>query len=199
MADRIAIMKAGMVEQIGTPQEIYDRPRTMFVADFIGAPPMNLLNLETAVHRGDRRLALDGGAIEVPEIQEDRPAGPLALGVRPEHVSLADAAALRGRVFGTEYLGTMQIVTIVTAYGQVKARLSSKITVQRGETVGLALQPDRLDRAEPLADLDERNLSHGTPHYKAPTAGLDRLPRRTGRAGPVAGRAPRSRPAELRS
>ena len=64
--------------------------------------------------------------------------------MRPEHVSLADAAALRGRVFGTEYLGTMQIVTIVTAYGQVKARLSSKITVQRGETVGLALQPDRL-------------------------------------------------------
>jgi multiple sugar transport system ATP-binding protein len=144
MADRIAIMKAGMVEQIGTPQEIYDRPRTMFVADFIGAPPMNLLNLEAAVHRGLHSLALDGGAIEVPEIQEDRPAGRLALGVRPEHVSFVDAAALRGRVFGTEYLGTTQIVTIVTAYGQVKARLSSKITVQRGETVGLALQPDRL-------------------------------------------------------
>jgi len=144
MADCIAIMKAGRVEQIGTPQEIYDRPRTMFVADFIGAPPMNLLNLEAAVRRGDQSLALDGGAIEVPEIQEDRPAGPLALGVRPEHVSFVDAAALRGRVFGTEYLGTTQIVTIVTAYGQVKARLSSKITVQRGETVGLALQPDRL-------------------------------------------------------
>src|SRR6516162_7339316 len=110
MADRIAIMKAGMVEQIGTPQEIYDRPRTMFVADFIGAPPMNLLNLEAAVHRGLHSLALDGGAIEVPEIQEDRPAGPLALGVRPEHVSFVDAAALRGRVFGTEYLGTTQIV-----------------------------------------------------------------------------------------
>src|SRR5215468_6087085 len=142
MADRIAIMKAGMVEQIGTPQEIYDRPRTMFVADFIGAPPMNLLNLEAAVHRGDQSLAFDGGAIEVPEIQEDRPAGPLALGVRPEHVSLVDTAALRGRVFGTEYLGTTQIVTIVTAYGQVKARLSSKTAVQRGETVGLALQRD---------------------------------------------------------
>jgi multiple sugar transport system ATP-binding protein len=144
MADRIAVMKAGMVEQIGTPQEIYDRPRTMFVAEFIGAPPMNLLNLEAAVRRGDQSLALDGGAIEVPEIQEDRAAGPLALGVRPEHVSLADAAALRGRVFGTEYLGTTQIVTIVTAYGQVKARLSSKAAVQRGETVGLALQRDRL-------------------------------------------------------
>jgi multiple sugar transport system ATP-binding protein len=144
MADRIAVMKAGMVEQIGTPQEIYDRPRSMFVADFIGAPPMNLLNLEVAVRRGDHSLALDGAAIEVPEIQEDRASGPLALGVRPEHVSLTDAGALRGRVFGTEYLGTTQIVTIVTAYGQVKARLSSKTAVRRGETVGLTLRPDRL-------------------------------------------------------
>src|SRR5262249_40675839 len=58
---------------------------------------------------------------------------------------------------------------------------------------------DRLDRAEPRADFYECNLSHGTPHYKAPTAGLDRLRRRTGRAGPVAERAPRSRPAALRS
>jgi multiple sugar transport system ATP-binding protein len=144
MADRIAVMKAGLVEQIGRPQEIYDRPRTMFVADFIGAPPMNLLNVEAAVRRGDHSLTLDGAAIEVPEIQEDHPPGPLALGVRPEHVSLADAGALRGRVFGTEYLGTTQIVTIVTAYGQVKARLSSKTAVQRGETVGLTLRPDRL-------------------------------------------------------
>jgi len=64
--------------------------------------------------------------------------------VRPEHVSLRDDAALRGRVFGTEYLGTTQIVTIVTAYGQVKARLSSQAPVRRNETVGLALRPDRL-------------------------------------------------------
>ena len=45
MADRIAVMNAGMVEQIGSPQEIYDRPASMFVADFIGSPPMNLLQL----------------------------------------------------------------------------------------------------------------------------------------------------------
>jgi multiple sugar transport system ATP-binding protein len=51
MADRIAVMNAGRVEQIGTPQEIYDRPASMFVADFIGSPPMNFLHFEAAFDR----------------------------------------------------------------------------------------------------------------------------------------------------
>src|SRR6201995_4746462 len=71
MADRIAIMNGGRIEQIGTPQEIYDRPRTMFVADFIGAPPMSFLKLQTALRRGDRVLTVDGASIEMPELLED--------------------------------------------------------------------------------------------------------------------------------
>src|SRR5246127_2105781 len=60
MADRIAIMNQGRVEQIGTPQEIYDRPKTMFVADFIGAPPMSFLNVHTALRQGGRVIWMDG-------------------------------------------------------------------------------------------------------------------------------------------
>jgi multiple sugar transport system ATP-binding protein len=144
MADRIVIMNQGQVEQIGTPQEIYDRPRTMFVADFIGAPPMSFLGVQTALRRGDRNIRIDGVPIEMPEVFEDRAEGSFALGVRPENVSFADASQLRGRVIGAEYLGTTQIVTVVTANGQVKARLPSGKAVQVGETVGLALRPDRL-------------------------------------------------------
>jgi multiple sugar transport system ATP-binding protein len=143
MADRIAVMNQGEVEQIDTPQEIYDRPRTMFVADFIGAPPMNLLDIGTAARRGDRTINVGGVPVAIPELREDR-TGRLALGVRPEHVSLIDAAPLRGRVFGAEYLGTTQIVTVTTAHGQVKARLPSGIPARVGETVGLAFRSDRL-------------------------------------------------------
>ena len=60
MADRIAIMNQGRVEQIGTPQEIYDRPDTMFVADFIGAPPMSFIDVQTSLRRGDRSIRIDG-------------------------------------------------------------------------------------------------------------------------------------------
>jgi multiple sugar transport system ATP-binding protein len=144
MADRIAIMNQGRVEQIGTPQEIYDRPRTMFVADFIGAPPMSFLDVHASLQCGDRNIKLAGVPVEMPELFEDRAEGKFALGVRPEHVSFADASPLRGRVVGAEYLGTTQIVTVITANGQVKARLPASKAVQVGESVGLSLRPDRL-------------------------------------------------------
>ena len=144
MADRIAIMNQGRIEQIGTPQEIYDRPKTMFVADFIGAPPMSFLDVQTALRRGDRSIRIDGVPIEIPELFEDRAEGQFALGVRPENVSFADSSNLRGRVIGAEYLGTTQIVTIITANGQIKARLPSGQPIQIGESVGLKLRSDRL-------------------------------------------------------
>jgi multiple sugar transport system ATP-binding protein len=144
MADRIAIMNGGTIEQIGTPQEIYDRPRTMFVADFIGAPPMSFLRFDAALRRGDRVIKIDGASVEMPELFEDRAEGRYALGVRPENVSFADSSKLRGQVIGTEYLGTTQIATVTTANGQLKARLPSDKPVQVGEIVGLSLRPDRL-------------------------------------------------------
>ncbi|MBV9530681.1 MAG: ABC transporter ATP-binding protein, partial [Bradyrhizobium sp.] len=144
MADRIAVMNGGRIEQIGTPQEIYDRPITMFVADFIGAPPMSFLMVRTLLRRGDRIIKIDGAPVAMPELFEDRPEGQFALGVRPENVSFADSSPLRGSVIGAEYLGTTQVVTVTTANGQIKARLPSGNPVRIGETVGLKLRPDRL-------------------------------------------------------
>lgn len=144
MADRIAIMNQGYVEQIGTPQEVYSRPASMFVADFIGSPPMNFLPTEGPVRTGDRAVSVFGTRVDVPEVREDLPEGPFALGVRPEHVTLSDSAPLRGQVFGTEYLGTTQIVTIDTADVQLKARLSASVPVSAGDTVGISLDSRHL-------------------------------------------------------
>src|SRR6476620_10480879 len=105
MADRIAVMNAGRIEQIGSPQEIYDRPENMFVADFVGSPPMNFLHFEAGPQAGDRVIKLRDASIAVPEIREQRTLGPLVLGVRPEHIIFSDAAPVRGRVFGAESLG----------------------------------------------------------------------------------------------
>ena len=66
MADRIAVMNRGRVEQIGTPQEIYDRPKTMFVADFIGAPPMSFLDVEHRAATGRSRHQVDGAPSRCP-------------------------------------------------------------------------------------------------------------------------------------
>jgi multiple sugar transport system ATP-binding protein len=142
MADRIAVMNAGRIEQIGTPQEVYDRPASMFVADFIGSPPMNFLQCDAGLDASDRAVKFKDVSIAIPALCQQRPAGPLVLGVRPEHIRFSDAAPVRGRVFGAEYLGTTQIVTVTTEQGTVKARLPSSAPVRVGETVGLAFRLD---------------------------------------------------------
>lgn len=136
MGDKIVVMNHGVVEQYGRPQEVYDRPATMFVADFIGSPPMNFLRFHGAVNAGDVAVMIDGNSMEVPQMRESHK-GEIALGVRPEHIRITDAGSFRGEVKATEYLGTTQIVTLLTANGFVKARISSAARIHAGETVGL--------------------------------------------------------------
>lgn len=138
MGDKIVVMNHGVIEQFGTPQDIYDWPATLFVAEFIGSPPMNFLRFEGAIAPGQAQVRLHEAAIAVPE-QRAAAAGGLVLGVRPEHVSLDDASALRGEVLATEYLGTTQIATLVTPFGEVKMRAPSSQSIRVGERVGLAL------------------------------------------------------------
>jgi multiple sugar transport system ATP-binding protein len=162
MADRIAVMNAGKVEQIGAPQEVYDRPASMFVADFIGWPPMNFLRFEAGVKSGDRAVKIRDVSIAVPEIREQRAVGPMVLGVRPEHIIFADAAPVRGRVFGAEYLGTTQIVTLDTEQGHVKARLASSAPVRIGDTVGLAFRSECLALFDAQTGKAIQTTSHGS-------------------------------------
>jgi len=127
MGDKIVVMNHGVVEQFGTPQDIYDRPATLFVAEFIGSPAMNLLHFNGSVAPQASSLSLGTQTIAIPRSQ-DGAQGALALGIRPEHVQLADDGNLRARVIATEYLGTTQIVTLENEYGEIvwsstKARL----------------------------------------------------------------------------
>jgi multiple sugar transport system ATP-binding protein len=144
MADKIAVMNRGTIEQWGTPREIYDRPVSMFVAEFVGSPPMNLLPFPGRVAPGEATVRVNGATIAVPAFLEGSETGELVLGVRPEHIRFDDGSALRGTVFGSEYLGTMQIVTVDTGHGRVRARLPADRVARTGETVGLALAPHRL-------------------------------------------------------
>jgi multiple sugar transport system ATP-binding protein len=145
MADTIALMNDGRLEQLGPPQEIYDRPATLFAAGFVGSPPMNLLPFRAAVQPGDRTVTIGEGRVEVPEAREGTAQTDLVLGARPEHLRLTDASPLRVSVLDVEYLGTNQIVTLATADGaQLKARLPSDLPVRAGEQTGLSFKPEKL-------------------------------------------------------
>ena len=136
MGDKIVVMNQGVVEQFGVPQQIYDWPATMFVADFIGSPSMNFLEFDGTVEKGASSVVMDGTKLPVPE-QLHGASGKLVYGVRPEHVSLDEGGTYRGEVIAAEYLGTTQIVSLNTPNGPLKARISSDRVVRAGEQVGM--------------------------------------------------------------
>jgi multiple sugar transport system ATP-binding protein len=164
MADTIAVMNRGVIEQLGPPQEIYDRPASMVVGDFIGSPAMGFLRFEGAVQPGATEITVGGVPIALPQLREGCASGRLALGVRPEHVGFADEGGLRGEVFGTEYLGTTQVVTVTTAHGTIKARLPADRAVAAGESVGLALRPAKLSLFDAATGKVIRSALHDHAH-----------------------------------
>jgi sn-glycerol 3-phosphate transport system ATP-binding protein len=97
MADRMIVMNGGVAEQIGTPLEVYETPRTLFAAQFIGSPAMNIM--DARVESG--RVILDGAAID----QVNAPDGPVKFGIRPEHLVPDENGPLAVTVQMTEPLG----------------------------------------------------------------------------------------------
>lgn len=166
MGDKIVVMNHGVIEQFGVPQDIYDWPATLFVAEFIGSPSMNFLRFYGEVTPKSKSINLDDVKVAVPH-QHGAVSGSLVLGVRPEHVSISDKAKYRGEVLASEYLGTTQIITVKTAHGDVKVRAPSTNTVRDGEQVGLEFNAKTLtlfDASTGKAIISEANqgvLAHG--------------------------------------
>lgn len=132
LADRIVVLSAGQIEQIGSPKELYEAPGNLFVAQFIGSPKMNVLD----------GASLDGGFKVVTGDVLPAPNGTSKLGIRPEHITLSNDGQLRGTVDVTEYLGadTYVIVDIGTEE-KLTLRAPGNVSLRPGEAVTLALDP----------------------------------------------------------
>ena len=138
VADRIAVMRAGRIEQLDTPQAIYERPATRFVAEFIGSPSMNLFACE---RHGD---ALRANGIELPLNHAQRAAlggGALLYGLRPESVAVAERG-VPGTVLMVEPTGPESYVLIDTALGHLLARAPGRSVQRSGDPVHLAWRPE---------------------------------------------------------
>jgi len=126
LGDRIVIMKDGFIQQIGTPQEVFDHPSNLFVAGFIGTPQMNFFDAELAVSGGKFVVNLEDAVIELPDDMQkalkDKGVQPMkvSLGIRPEHVTLVDAKekhAIAAKVDVSEMMGS-ELYVHVTAVGK---------------------------------------------------------------------------------
>ena len=129
MADHVFLMNGGHIEQAGTPEELYSRPLTPFVARFIGTPPMNLIPLST-----------NGGGIEIAGgVSVDGSAGAAGgdwlVGVRPEDVHLAEADGLPAEVESSEYHGADTIVAARCGEALLQVRLPRLTRMAPGERI----------------------------------------------------------------
>ena len=115
LADRIVIMKDGFTQQIGTPEEVFERPSNLFVAEFIGAPKMNIMRTNLVVENGKYYVTPFGAKLEVDgengELLKAKgiSSQEIILGVRPEHVSLSETAAentINGTILVNEMMGS---------------------------------------------------------------------------------------------
>jgi multiple sugar transport system ATP-binding protein len=138
MADRIVVLRDGMIEQIGTPLELYDAPENIFVAEFIGSPAMNLLPA-TLKRSGTRRAAMiEGGVvIELPEALGGEEGQEVLLGIRPEHLSVGEGGTLSGRVALVEPMGGQVQIVFEVAGRRILVLLNERILPPLGSEIRL--------------------------------------------------------------
>ena len=144
MGDRVAVMNEGEVLQADTPAIVYDKPATKFVAGFIGSPAMNFLVAEGQLPAGSDTVRIDGARVSIPCLWEGTEHDEVVLGARPEHITIATDGVLRGEVFGVEYMGARQLVTVDTTAGRLKVRAPNTVPVATGDNVGLTFRTDRM-------------------------------------------------------
>jgi multiple sugar transport system ATP-binding protein len=130
LGSRIAVMKDGVLQQLGTPDDIYSRPANTYVASFIGSPTMNMVQGQAL---GPAGFEIAGACLPLTAPV----AGPAQLGLRPEHIALADDAPWRGQVSIVEPTGADTFVVVSTVAGDVTVRTSAQARVSPGDQVGL--------------------------------------------------------------
>lgn len=149
MADRIMVMNEGTVEQLATPEEVYDRPQSAFVASFVGSPAMNLIPCQAELQ--DDRMVLSCAAFRLPLTR--RPGADLAsrellLGIRPEHVAIVEGAGQEGIAATVDIiqpLGDEQIVDLSLNDGTVIKMIAPlEIELAPADKVMVNFSQDRL-------------------------------------------------------
>ncbi|MFZ1427535.1 MAG: sn-glycerol-3-phosphate ABC transporter ATP-binding protein UgpC [Geminicoccaceae bacterium] len=157
LADRIVVMDKGVVQQVGSPEELYRRPGNLFVAGFIGSPKMNFLKGEWA---GGGQVRLAGGAdLNIGDLPTPANQGEIVLGVRPDGFAVTEpaAASLRGRIVLNEYLGRESYLHLdLDDGGTAVVEVSPDLHLPAGTDVGLTV---KAGAAHLFSSADHRRLA----------------------------------------
>jgi ABC-type sugar transport system ATPase subunit len=159
LADRIVILDRGVIQQVGTPEEVFNKPRNIFVAGFIGSPGMNLF----AAKADDAGSAtLDAGAtrIALPQGINAAAGAALTVGIRPQGLRLATESdnTIALNVAVTEYLGTETVLTGAVRTASVTAVVTGNHSHSAGQVVHLAIAPEHVHVFDAATQLNLKHL-----------------------------------------
>ena len=154
MADRIAVMKDGHLQAFAPPNILYDHPATLFIAGFIGNPPMNFLDVEVTL-AGDRYVARSQGfELEIPP-ERGRPVvgrGRVILGIRPEDITLGKQG-VRGEVYVIEPLGRDDLIDVMVGDAHLRVLADPELGLKLGDVVYFQPNPNRVQFFDPATEI----------------------------------------------
>ena len=162
LADMVVVIDKGKVQQVGTPDDVYYRPRNLFVAGFIGAPPANMIQGKV-VHGETTWIEVAGSSFPLPEkhakIINEAGLEEVIVAFRPEHSRLSHEPdsgklSLRGEVYAVEPLGRETLVTLIVAGTPVKVLTSPEERPSSGETLYIIVPVDKIMLFDPATELN---------------------------------------------
>ncbi|MFN3318525.1 MAG: ABC transporter ATP-binding protein [Allorhizobium sp.] len=160
MADKIVVLSAGKIEQVGSPLELYHRPNNLFVAGFIGSPKMNFLKVQVSSAEGAAVVRLPGADISIPTHGASVPAGEMTFGLRPEHIDATGKGdvVIEATVKLAEYLGSETLFFVTLADGsELSVKADGLASEKPGQTLRLGINA----KACHLFDKDGKAVING--------------------------------------
>jgi inositol-phosphate transport system ATP-binding protein len=158
MADRIAVMKDGHLQAYCTPDELYEQPQTLFIASFVGNPPMNFVDVEVTSEADIYRVVSQGLTGEVQPLRGQKAAGRghVVMGIRPEDVTLSrneEVGTSPGQVYLVEPLGRDDLVAVRLGDIQLHALTDPALNLAMDENVWVKISPERVQFFDPQTEL----------------------------------------------
>jgi len=154
LADRIAILNFGVLQQIGTPEEVYEYPENLFVADFVGEPPMNFIKAFLIKEKNDYVAKLYNQKLKIPENYKDsiekfykKDNTEITLGIRPIYIYISkpgEGQTISGEVYVFEDIGESGILTVQIGDALIRVELSPGYSFKLGEKVNITFDLEKI-------------------------------------------------------
>jgi ABC-type sugar transport system ATPase subunit len=154
MADRVAVMKDGKLQACSPPDKLYDEPCTLFVASFVGNPPMNFLDVEVTRENGDYHAQAEGIDLPVSPERGEKAVGKgqVIMGIRPEDITISDDQGIPGSIYGVEPLGRDDLIEVRIGETSVRVLTDPELGLKMGESTVLDFDPNNVQFFDPATE-----------------------------------------------